>query len=540
VMARPPRPLTPARGERRAGVHLLVLSLVGVCALAAPETALGRNTGVAKSVTQKSGGSKTTSAAKSTATSRAKSTAGSTATASAATGMISSDRRQTLLHQADLAFHGHRFAAAAELYRRAASLDEGAGDAPLMAAVAEFQLGRYVLARHDLDRATSLTMSAEDRDLARVYRDLLDEATTADSAAEENLAATATRDRAATNGFSASVVTSVGAGYDSNPNRSGVAQLDSDAAAGLRRGASFGTGSLELGIAGAPLPGLQLELDYSLDQSAQIDRGMADLDYQDHLLELTLRRKLSDGARVDVTLAGELSFMGFATQLHPFSNSARADVDLALGAGALRLRLGAGYQATQVLDPQLTFLGGHRIEVRATPSFDFSGWRLTGSARLREERLGTARSQPTLGVDVACDTCGVGTAVPYSNRSGSFSLRVKAPFGWLLRPGLWARIDGRSYDRQASIERSSGGTVIAETELGARATLTRAVGADLRLRIGESVSLTARWDMSRFVGVFRPTSALACAGYDVCGQGALADRQYDKQSLGLQLEIEWL
>ena len=61
-----------------------------------------------------------------------------------------------------------------------------------------------------------------------------------------------------------------------------------------------------------------------------------------------------------------------------------------------------------------------------------------------------------------------------------------------------------------------------------------------RLRLTQAVSLVGRWDYSRFVGEFQPVSADACAGHEQCGQGALANRQYDKHAFGLQLEIEWL
>jgi hypothetical protein len=441
---------------------------------------------------------------------------------------FASDDREVLLKEADGALHTRDYATAAALYARAAALDSTSGDAPLMAAVAEFQLGQYQAARADLGRASARRLSAADRNLVRTYRDLLAEVT-ATSPPEADA-----------DQFAATVVTSVGGGYDSNTNRSGGAQLASDAAAGKSLGGGFASGTLELGVAGPTAHGIDLGLEYTLDQNAQLDRAMADLDYQDHTLELALRRTLAEGARLDVTLAGELSFMGVATALHPFSSSARADVDLALGAGTLRLRVGGSYQATQVQDVQLTFLSGQRLEVRATPSLDLFGWRASASVRMRAEMLDSAHSDVGVSDDPACAACSAGTTIPYSNRSASLAVRLRAPIAWWLRPGAWIRMDGRSYDGMASFERSEGGRVTSRTDLGQRASTTRAIGADLRLKVTETIALTARWEFSHFAGVFRPASAAACSGHDECGQGALADRDYSRHRLGLQLEIGWL
>jgi hypothetical protein len=438
-----------------------------------------------------------------------------------------SDEHEALLSQADRALEQHRYAEAARCYRRAAALTPRTGEALVMAAVAEFQLGQYGEARADLARAQARGLATEDRDLAQTYLGLIGEA---DAQAPQD-----DHD----SGFAATISTSVGGGYDSNPNRSGVAQLDSEAAAGLTHGTSFGTATLELGVYGTPLPNLQLDLDYTLDQSTQIDRSMAGLDYQDHALEMTVRHRLGEGVRLDFALAGELSFTGTATVLTAFSNSARAQGDLVLGAGMVQLRLGAGFQTTAVLDPALTFLSGQRFEVRATPVVTWEGWRISAIVRLRAEELGTARSEPGAAPEIWCGSCTVATVVPYSNRSASLSGRIKGPSQWWLQPGISARLDRRWYGDLATLERS-GADAAAASDLGRRATETRALGADLRLRLTETISLTARWDFSRFVGAFHPLSADACAGHEQCGQGLLANRQYDKHALGLQLEIEWL
>jgi tetratricopeptide (TPR) repeat protein len=437
-----------------------------------------------------------------------------------------SDEHEALLSQADRALEQHRYGEAARCYRRAAVLTPRTGEALVMAAVAEFQLGQYGEARADLARAQARGLATEDRELAQTYLGLIAEA---DAQAPQD-----DRD----SGFAATISTSVGGGYDSNPNRSGVAQLDSEAAAGLTHGSSFGTATLDLGVYGTPLPNLQLDLDYTLDQSTQIDRSMAGLDYQDHALEMTVRHRLGEGVRLDLAVAGELSFTGTATVLTAFSNSARAQGDLILGAGKVQLRLGAGFQTTAVLDPALTFLSGQRFEIRATPIVTWEGWRLSAIVRLRAEELGTARSEPGAAPEIWCGSCNVATVVPYSNRSASLSARIKGPSQWRLQPGASARLDRRWYGDLATLERSDADA--AATDLGRRATETRALGADLRLRLTETISLKARWDFSRFVGAFHPLSAEACAGHEQCGQGLLANRQYDKHALGLQLEIEWL
>ena len=437
--------------------------------------------------------------------------------------------RQVLMTRADRALQARSYSEAAELYRRAAGLDARAGDAPLMAAVAAFQLDDYRQARRDLRRAFRRQLSPEDRDLGQMYLELIQEESGAAQDAELEP-------------FTPTLATRLGGGFDSNPHHAGTSELQSDAWTGLYQGAVFGSAALEMAFEGTPSPGLDLELGYTLEQTAYQDRQLRDLDYQDHLLELALTKEVAEGATLAATLGGELSFTGLGNRLQSFSRAVRADVDVTLGAGSLKLRLGASYQATEVADEDLSFLSGQRVELRAAPQMELRGWRGTLSARLRLDALGSARSAPSWDEQQPlCDDCTTSTVVPYSNRSAALSARVTAPLRWRLRPGLSARLDRRLYHQQAELVQSdtlTGSTT--STSLGDRLSGTAAFGANLRLRLTSSASLTARWDYTRFAGIFRPASGDVCTGHSTCGQGSLANRGFSNQTLSLELSMQWL
>jgi hypothetical protein len=436
--------------------------------------------------------------------------------------------RQLLLSRADRALQARRWADAAELYRRAAALDPAAGDAPLMAAVAAFQLEEYGQVRRDLARAFARQLSPEDRALGHTYLDLVNDAPGPDADDPDQA-------------FTPAVRTTLGAGFDDNPQHRGASDLESEATGGLRRGAGFGSAALELGLQGPAVPGVDLEFGYTLEQTAYSDRTLADLDYQDHLLEVTIAAAPSDQVRVQLMLSGDLSLSGVGAGLTPFSRGGRSELRVGFGRGWLQLQLGGSYQGTEVLDPDLAFLSGHRFDLTITPVVILRDWRTALTARLRTDALGSATFEPGLDAEPACAACSAAAVIPYSNRAAALALRLTAPGRWWLRPSVWARGDRRLYHQQAVLERAevTAGPV-QRTALGQRATGSAAVGASLRLRLAEQVSLTTRWEYQRFVGRFRPASATACAGHDACGQGALADRRYHKQTVGLQLEVEWL
>ena len=444
--------------------------------------------------------------------------------------------RQALISQADRAFHAGRYAEAADLYRRAALLDRQAGDAPLMAAVAAFQIHQYGQARRDLGRALSRRLSREDQELGLLYLDLLAEssATPATDSAHDDSGPSGSET------FAPSLSTTFGAGLERNPTRAGAAALEGDLQPSSGRATGVGSASLELGLAGTPLPGLDLDVDYTVEQSAYQDRALADLDYQDHLLELRLQTALSAGVQLATTVAGELSFSGTGRAMRPFSRALRSGLELTLGEGALKLRLAGGYQATAVQDRALTFLGGHRFELRATPMVQLGGWRASLAGRLRVDALGSARSTAITEDELSpCPGCRTGTVVPYASQSAALSTTIMAPLPWRLRPALWARVERRTYTGQALLELGTpAGT--SRIPLGHRLAGSAALGASLRLRITSAVALTARWDHASLLTVFRPRSPGACSGHDFCGNGTLADRRHDKQTFALDLQIDWM
>ena len=90
-------------------------------------------------------------------------------------------------------------------------------------------------------------------------------------------------------------------------------------------------------------------------------------------------------------------------------------------------------------------------------------------------------------------------------------------------------------------ESTEGEASLGYSLLGERTSITTSLGANLRFRITDQVSLTARWDYSRFEATFTESRAGVCIDLDdVCGVLPLAGRQYQMHTVGLQLEVDWL
>lgn len=446
---------------------------------------------------------------------------------------------QEALAEADRAFHARRYARAAALYRRAAALDHGRGEAALMAAVAAFQLAQYDQARKDLDRALAADLDPEDRALGKTYLSLLAEVTGADDASSPSggssadLRATGADLTHETSPITLSLATTLGAGLDSNPQHQGAAELAAEAG-GSRAGAPFASGTVDLGLEGVLADDLELEVAYSLEQAAYGDRQLAELDYQDHALAVALGAPIGSQVRLTITAGSDLSLTGLGVGLVPFSRAGRGELDLQLGRKMFQLRLGAGYSATEILDPELAFLSGQRFEGRASPVLSWRGWRLTLTGRLRQDRLGSSREpdESEGGGAPAGDA-----RIPYSNRAGALLGRVSGPAAWRLRPTVWARLERRRYH---PVTRSSSDPLPSAIPLGERTTDSAAMGASLRWQLSERTALTAHWDLRRYRASFEAAADGTCFGSTVCGQGVLAARRYHQQTLGLQLQIQWL
>jgi len=455
---------------------------------------------------------------------------------------ISIATKESLKERADRALQDQRYVAAAALYRRAAAMaiatDPWDADVPQMKAVATF-LEQYGRTRRDLARAMSRDdVSPEDRDLGTAYEEVAAEAA-GEEEAEGEEEADENEDEDDSSG--ATLRTTFGGGFDNNPHNVGTAELPSEEFGGARGGSAFGTVILEAGFYGSPLPGFEFELDYALEQVAYAESGLADMAYQEHALELGLAKSLGDSARVLVTMGGELSLTGLGTGLVPFARALRAEGEVILGSGAVQLRVGGGYQTTEVYDRELRFLSGRRLEVRATPVLDAGGWRASLTARFRADALGVDRGEP-MEIDlVLCELCIGSTLVPHSHRAVAAQLRLTAPWQWFARPGFWARAERRNYDDAMLEESAEGEASLGYSLLGERFSTTTALGANLRFRLTDAVSLTARYDYTRFEATFTESRSGVCIDLDdVCGVLPLAGTQYQIHTVGLQFEVDWL
>jgi hypothetical protein len=450
---------------------------------------------------------------------------------------VATPTKESLVARADRALQDQRYIAAAALYRRAAAMavatDPWDADVPQMKAVALF-LEQYGRTRRDLARVMSRDdVSPEDRDLGTAYEEVADEAAGVVEAEDD--------DEDDDDSFGATLRTTFGGGFDNNPHFVGASEVPSEEFGGARGGSAFGAVTLEAGLYGSPFPGFEYELDYALEQVAYAESGLADMASQEHALELGLAKSLGDSARILLTLGGELSLTGLGTTLMPFARALRAEGELVLGSGAVQLRLGGAYQHTDVFDRELRFLSGRRLEVRATPVLDAGGWRASLTARFRADSLGVDRGEP-MDIDlVLCELCTGSTLIPHSNRAVAAQFRLTAPWNWFARPGLWARAERRNYDDAMLEESTEGEASLGYGLLGARTSITTALGANVRFRISDQVSLTARWDYTRFEATFSESRSGVCIDLDdVCGVLPLAGRQYQTHAVGLQLEVDWL
>jgi hypothetical protein len=300
----------------------------------------------------------------------------------------------------------------------------------------------------------------------------------------------------------------------------------------------YGAASLELELGRQLAAGTRLDLSYAIEQSAYEDRRFADLDFQAHTLTVELAHRLADGVQVALAATGDLSFTGVGSELRAFQRSLRLDPQLALGAGAVRVRLAAAWQQTSTLDPAFSYLSGRRMEATMAPQLTMAGWRASLTGRLRRDDLGTARTGPEPAPDELCPDCTADTEIPYGNRSAGTTARLAAPLAWRLRPALSARWEVRSYDRPQRTERQ-GSAGIEELGTRLRRDTRLGLGGSLTLRLTEDVGLTVRYDHLQLRTSYDRLRGTGCPPATACDASASDRPGYRKHGLTLDLSIEW-
>jgi hypothetical protein len=444
-------------------------------------------------------------------------------------------RTLDLLERAGRAADGKRFAEAARLYRKAAALDPGDGQALVLAGVAAYQIPAPRAARRDLERALARRLGPDDRELAELYLGLIAQERAGDQAVRPD----GGEDGAADQLWTVAISTTVGGGYDSNARQTPPGSLDAEGVGfAPAQGAVYASASIELGLSRGFRTGTSVELTYVIDQSAYQDRSFADLDFQEHTVALELAQTLGPDARVALTATGDLSFTGVGTELRPFQRSLRLDPELVIGASAVRVRVGGAWQRISTLDPALAHLSGQRLEASLSPQLSLAGWRASVTGRLRRDDLGSVHVGAEPSPDGLCLDCITDTVVPYSNQGVGASARLSAPFRWRLRPSLSGRWELRSYDRPQRTQRV-GASGLETLGSRIRQDIRLGVGASVALRLGPACTLTARYDHLRLSSSYQELQAARCPQGDSCDASAGDRRGYRKHGLTLELSIDW-
>jgi hypothetical protein len=446
-----------------------------------------------------------------------------------------SARALDVLEQAGRALDQKHFDEAARLYRQAAELSPEDGQPLVLAGVAAFQIPAPVAARRDLRRALARPLVAEDRDLARLYLDLIAQQLERPPETDGARRRSDSDDGA----WSVALTTTLGGGYDSNARQTAPGSLDAEGVGVIPElAAVYAAGSVELALGQRFDGGTSFDASYAVEQSTYQDRQFADLDFQEHVLALELAHPLDDAIRVALAATGDLSFTGVGTQLRAFQRSLRLDPQLTLGGGMLRARLGAAWQQTSTLDPAYSHLSGRRLEVTMTPQLAVAGWRGSLMGRLRRDELGRASTGPTPSPDELCPDCTAETEIPYSNESFGATARIAAPLSWRLRPGLSARWELRSYDQPQRTQRQ-GPSGIEDLGTRVRQDTRLGLGASLTLRLTPDITLTARYDQLRLWSNYDRLRGTGCPAGTTCDSDAGDRKGYRKHGLTLDLSIEW-
>jgi tetratricopeptide (TPR) repeat protein len=418
--------------------------------------------------------------------------------------------RLDLLLQAGQAHDAGRFDEAARLYRRAAAMDPGDGQPLVLAGVAAYRQQATRQARRDLQQALRRPLLPADRALARLYLDLI---------ADDQRTREASDQPPVEEEWSATVATTIGGGYDSNPRQvvQGAVEAEGPTFAS-DRGALYAAAGAQLGISRELAGGAEVELGYGVEQSAYQDRQLADLDFLEHRLVVEIAQPMAQALRLGFSATGELSFTGVGRALHAFQQSVRLEPEMTVGTLHARFRFAAAWQATETLDPAVSFLSGTRFEASAGAHLVLGDWRTSLTGRLRRDALGVART-PLGTVDPMCPDCGTSWVVPYSNASVAASFRVLAPFRWRMRPGMSARWEMRSYDQPSRLEQK---TALALERLDSqfRRDQRLGLGASVACRLADGYTLDLKYNYSE--------------------RATLAGDGYDKQVVTVDLTIDWL
>ncbi len=440
-----------------------------------------------------------------------------------------------LLVRAGRAFSARRFEVALRLYHLASSLDPRDGQPLVMAGVAAYQSHAPGAARRDLNQALRRRLSPEDRELAVTYLGLI-----ADDSADDAVARApaATADPQA--GWSASLTSSLGGGYDSNARQGQRGVLENETVAGDATGALFASAGVEAGLEFSLDPRTEVELGLGVDQSVYPAAAVADLSSQEHAFSVAVSHRPRPDLRLRAQVGADLSFAGVGTRLQPFQSSFRFEPQLVLGSGAVRLRLAAAWQGTNTQDPALSYLTGQRLEATVTPTLTLGGWIASLTARGRRSDLGTERSAASPTDDPLCPTCTRATVGSHANRSLGAAFFLSGPARWRVRPTVSARWELRVYD-QAQLTETETGSGVRQSDPHLRRDEQLAVGAGAAVRLAGRLTLGLRYSSNGLTSVLTPLDAAPACGDLPCADATVGQtRGYRKHALTADLTVDWL
>jgi hypothetical protein len=435
-----------------------------------------------------------------------------------------------LLVRAGRAFSARRFEVALRLYRLASTLDTRDGQPLVMAGVAAYQSHAPAAARSDLSQALRRRLSPEDRALAMTYLGLI-----ADDGAERAVPATADPQA----GWSASLTSSLGGGYDSNARQGQRGALEAESLA-ARGAALFASAGLEAGLEVSLDPRTEVELGLGVEQSVYPAAAVADLSAQEHALGIAASHRLRPDLRLRAQASADLSFTGVGTRLQPFQSSIRFEPQLILGSGAVRLRASAAWQDTSTQDPALSYLTGRRLEATVAPSLTQDGWSGSLGVRVRRSQLGIERSAASVGDDPSCPTCTRATVGPHANRALGAIFFLSGPAGWPVRPTVSARWEVRVYDR-AQVTEIETPTGTQQIDPHLRRDEQLAFGVGTAVPLGRRLTLNLRYNHNGLASTLTPlTAAQICAQAPCDDPAATQTRGYRKHAFSADLTVDWL
>jgi len=265
------------------------------------------------------------------------------------------------------AYDAGNYAAARERFLRAAALDPSDGRSRIMAAASAFRLGARSAAREEFDRVLTLHLDEVDAQTARAYLDLL--------GGNRRWEGTAR----------------LAAGFDSNPQQTGLLQPNDFPSAVNTSGSALTTAEVSLSWRTPPRDDeLKLEFDYGLSQIAYVEQAASDRSLQQHLSSLSLQAPLTKDLRGGLLLGGEMDFTGLGG-FHGMQGAARFGGWLALEESVLTsTRIDLAVSRKRGIGSDFSYLTGNRADAAITQDMQVGAFTLDTGYAFRVEDIGSA------------------------------------------------------------------------------------------------------------------------------------------------------